>query len=67
MSSQNENFANLTHFAVDIHSKTPVLGASGAISGIFAAYILLYPRRKIYFWVLIWPVKVRAIWYAVQS
>jgi membrane associated rhomboid family serine protease len=43
----------------------PAFGASGAISGVFAAYILLYPRRKIYFLVIIWPLKIRAIWYGL--
>jgi membrane associated rhomboid family serine protease len=57
--------ANLTHFASNMHSTIPALGASGAISGIFAAYILLYPRRRIYFLVLIVPVKIRAIWYGI--
>jgi len=56
---------NLTHFASNVHSVIPAVGASGAISGIFAAYILLYPRRRIYFLVIIWPVKVRAIWYGL--
>jgi len=57
--------ANLTHFFANMHSAVPSLGASGAISGIFAAYILLYPRRRIYFLMLVVPVKIRAIWYGI--
>ena len=45
----------------------PVLGASGAISGILGAYILLYPRAKIlvlmpffYMWRII---KIQAVWF----
>jgi membrane associated rhomboid family serine protease len=58
-------FAHLFLFATNTHSAIPVIGASGAISGIFAAYMLLYPRRKIYLFVIIWPVKIRAIWYGL--
>jgi len=57
--------ANLVHFSVDVYSQAPALGASGAISGILAAYMLVFPRRKIYWFVIIWPVKLRAIWYGL--
>ena len=33
---------------------TPSLGASGAISGVLGAYILLFPRRKVYIWLFFW-------------
>ena len=54
---------NLAHFASGMHSTVPTLGASGAISGVFAAYMLLYPRRKVYFFLIVWPLKIRAVWY----
>jgi membrane associated rhomboid family serine protease len=57
--------ANLAHFVAFTYSQLPTLGASGAISGILAAYMLVFPRRKIYWLVIIWPVKLRAIWYGV--
>jgi membrane associated rhomboid family serine protease len=51
-------------FAVSApHSTTPLVGASGAIAGIVAAYLLLYPRVKM--WVLILmrlPLKLSAMW-----
>ncbi|ASR52104.1 rhomboid family intramembrane serine protease [Blastomonas fulva] len=34
------------HYAVDPLSTTPVVGASGAISALLAAYFLLFARRK---------------------
>jgi membrane associated rhomboid family serine protease len=44
-------------------STSPLIGASGAVSGVVAAYVLLHPRVKI--WVLVLfrlPLKVRAMW-----
>jgi membrane associated rhomboid family serine protease len=39
--------AALAQVAVSPHSTTPMLGASGAIAGVLAAYALLYPRSPI--------------------
>ena len=57
--------ATLAHFAIDPSSQTPLVGASGAISGVMGAYLLLYPRNRIrtliiYF--LITVVELRAVW-----
>jgi membrane associated rhomboid family serine protease len=57
--------ATLAHFAIDPISQTPLVGASGAISGVMGAYLLLYPRNRIrtliiYF--LITVVELRAVW-----
>jgi len=44
-------------------STSPLIGASGAISGVVAAYVLLHPRVKI--WVLVLfriPLKLPAYW-----
>jgi membrane associated rhomboid family serine protease len=44
-------------------STSPLIGASGAVSGVVAAYVLLHPRAKI--WVLVLfrlPLKLRAMW-----
>jgi len=32
---------------IDPHSAIPMIGASGAISGVLAAYLLLYPRARV--------------------
>ena len=57
--------ATLSHYAIDPSSQTPLVGASGAISGVMGAYLLLYPRNRvrtliIYF--LITVVELRAVW-----
>ncbi|MBN2347392.1 MAG: rhomboid family intramembrane serine protease [Bacteroidales bacterium] len=41
--------ATSTHYFLNRHSIVPVIGASGAISGVMAAYLFLYPRGKILF------------------
>lgn len=41
------SMAAFAHIITDIDSKIPMVGASGAVSGILGAYILLYPRARI--------------------
>ena len=40
---------------VDPESKIPMVGASGAISGVIAGYLLVYPRAniRVFYWFLI--------------
>jgi membrane associated rhomboid family serine protease len=38
--------AAAVHYAVDPQSTTPVVGASGALSAVLAAYFLLFARRR---------------------
>ncbi len=51
-------FGTLAHVAVYPQSFNLLLGASGAISGVMGAYLILYPRAWIFTWVvfLILPV-----------
>ncbi len=60
---------------VDINSMVPMIGASGAISGVLAAYMLRYPRARIHTFVFLLiiftTVRVPAfivigIWFATQ-
>jgi len=44
--------AALAHAVQDVQSTVPMIGASGAISGVLGAYLLLYPRARIL--VLVW-------------
>ncbi len=39
--------AALSHAMIDPNSTVPMIGASGAISGVLGAYLLLYPRSQI--------------------
>jgi membrane associated rhomboid family serine protease len=53
--------AGLLHVLFNFHSNIPAVGASGAISGVMGAYILLYPRARILTLVIIFPLPVPAI------
>jgi membrane associated rhomboid family serine protease len=49
--------AAATHIAVDPASPVPTVGASGAISGVMGAYLVLFPRvrvRMFFFFVIFW-------------
>lgn len=64
-------FGTLAHVAVYPNSFNPLLGASGAISGILGAYLILYPRAWIFALVFIFPLYVPAflvigLWIALQ-
>jgi membrane associated rhomboid family serine protease len=39
--------AGLTHIVGDINSPIPAVGASGAISGVLGAYLVMFPRARI--------------------
>ena len=39
--------ATLTHFFMDPTSQTPLVGASGAVSGVMGAYLISYPHNRI--------------------
>ena len=39
--------ANIIFYILDIHSKIPEFGASGAIAGVMGAYIVMFPRAQI--------------------
>jgi membrane associated rhomboid family serine protease len=54
--------AALAFVALNPHATTPLVGASGAISGVLAAYLLLRPCAKVSVFVLRVVVRVRAYW-----
>jgi rhomboid family protein len=57
--------AAFTHILFNSTSTAPLVGASGAISGIIGAYLVLYPRVRVYMLVRIvipLPIPIPALW-----
>jgi len=53
--------AGLVHILFNLYSPVPALGASGAISGVMGAYILLYPRARILTLVFVFLLPIPAV------
>jgi membrane associated rhomboid family serine protease len=63
--------SGLVHVLFNWHSTIPAIGASGAISGVMGAYILLYPRARVltFFFIFVLPVPAFFIlgsWFVFQ-
>jgi len=63
--------SGLTHIIFNYHSSLPALGASGAISGVMGAYIVLYPRARVLTLVFIFFIPIPAFiilgyWFLLQ-
>ena len=57
--------AALSQLAIDPHSQAPMVGASGAVSGVLGAYLLVNPFnrvRALIIFYLITVVELRAVW-----
>jgi membrane associated rhomboid family serine protease len=55
--------AGLLHTLMQPDSGAPLIGASGAVSGVLAAYLLLYPKARV--WILLFmriPLPISAFW-----
>ncbi|TYC52604.1 rhomboid family intramembrane serine protease [Rhodobacterales bacterium] len=53
----------MAYAVLDVQSQVPLIGASGAVSGVVGAYLMLHPRVKI--WVLVLgrvPLRLSAKW-----
>jgi membrane associated rhomboid family serine protease len=53
----------LLHVLMLPHSVQPLIGASGAVSGVLAAYVVLFPKARV--WILLFmriPIPLPAIW-----
>lgn len=63
--------SDLLHIVFNFNSSVPALGASGAISGVMGAYILLYPRAQVLTLVLVFFLPIPAFiilgyWFLLQ-
>jgi membrane associated rhomboid family serine protease len=63
--------AALVHSFFNLYSRVPALGASGAISGVMGAYILLYPRARVLTLVFVFLLPIPAVfvlgeWFLLQ-
>jgi membrane associated rhomboid family serine protease len=45
----------LLQTALNLHAPIIAIGASGAVAGILGAYVVLFPRGKVYLWTAIYP------------
>ena len=57
--------ATLSHMAIEPQSQAPLIGASGAVSGVLGAYLLTFPRNRIralIVMILITVIEVPAMW-----
>ncbi len=55
--------AGMLHTLIAPQSAAPLIGASGAVSGVLASYLLLYPRARV--WILLFlriPLPISAFW-----
>lgn len=65
-------FAGLTHVVMSSNSDVPMIGASGAVSGVIAAYLILHPNVRVWcLWFFRLPLRVSAgfallVWIALQ-
>ncbi len=41
---------SFTHILLNLNSRVPTIGASGAIAGVMGAYFILYPRARVLTW-----------------
>ena len=47
--------ATLSHAALDPDSAVPVVGASGAVSGVLGFYFIWFPRNRVRLWIMLFP------------
>lgn len=63
--------AGFLHVFTNLHSNIPAIGASGAISGVMGAYLVLYPRSRILTLIFVFLVPIPAVvmlgwWFILQ-
>jgi membrane associated rhomboid family serine protease len=63
--------SGLVHVIFNLNSSLPAIGASGAISGVMGAYLVMFPRAKVLMLFFIFLIPIPAIlvlgyWFALQ-
>ena len=61
----------LTHILLNLNSRVPTIGASGAIAAVMGAYFILYPRARVLTWFFVFVLWLPAwlvlgYWFLVQ-
>lgn len=54
--------ATLSHALLDLDSPLPVVGASGAISGVLGFYFVWFPKNRVRLWVMLFPFFMNVIY-----
>jgi len=55
--------ADLAHVLIDIDSTNPTVGASGAISAVMGAYLVMFPTSRIKIWAFFFVFRILAIYF----
>lgn len=53
--------ATLFHMTFDARSELPLVGASGAISGVLGFYFIWFPRNRVRLWIVLFPFFMRVV------
>ena len=54
--------ATLSHALLDFGSVLPMVGASGAISGVLGFYFIWFPRNRVRLWIMLFPFFMNVIY-----
>jgi membrane associated rhomboid family serine protease len=62
---------SMTHILLNLNSRAPTIGASGAIAGVMGAYFILYPKARVLTWFFVFILWLPAwlvlgYWFMVQ-
>lgn len=63
--------AAMTYYLFHYNECIPIVGASGAVSGLLGAYVILFPSARIRIWMLFFIFRMRAwvfvlLWFVIQ-
>jgi membrane associated rhomboid family serine protease len=54
--------ATLSHAVLDLESTVPMVGASGAISGVLGFYFIWFPRNRVRLWIMLFPIFMNVVY-----